>query len=502
MPKSYRYEKDEMGREYAVFDNVPIFDEHKGDDGVVYDARLLGRIAKNNNERIEDTGDYVPIVSHHTPEDKDPSKQPEILGFAGPFRLGKIGTKRPRHAILATFKVFKDSLPEFLKRPRRSVEIWPESSPDKRYIDPIAVLGAETPRRDLGLVYSKGDDKPKLRYEMAGAFPGGSNTYIAGEVKKNAKEEPAMALSPEDIQQIVEALRPTIEDIVDSRLGGGAVQADEPLPQDGIAPPEGDEGGEMPPMEGAAPAGEPAPEEGEEGEEEAEMGKALFAKAASKFGKDLDGARQYMASMPEQDRKSVEKYMGSCKASKEDKELYAKCCTSAAKENYAKVAEKAEVERYRREASTTATKYRKLSDKYQKLQSELIDTKDELITARRQLRYSKINERLSALEAQGYVLDRDQEVQFLAALPDDQMESHYVRIAQHYAKAPSGMIAPSMIEASTPTASKSAKYAKAAGEATQQLRMANPRVSYSQVLGWMCDRNTATAPTLEDLGLA
>jgi hypothetical protein len=64
------------------------------------------------------------------------------------------------------------------------------------------------------------------------------------------------------------------------------------------------------------------------------------------------------------------------------------------------------------------------------------------------------------------------------------------------------MIAPSMIEASTPATSKSAKYAKAAGEATQQLRMANPRVSYSQVLGWMCDRNTATAPTLEDLGLA
>lgn len=149
---AYRYEKDDMGREYAVFDSVPIFDEHTGDDGVKYDARLLGRIAKNNNERIEDTGDYVPIVSHHTPEDKDPSKQPEILGFAGPFRLGKIGNKKPRHAILATFKVFKDQLPEFLKRPRRSVEIWPESSPDQRYIDPIAVLGAETPRRDLGLV--------------------------------------------------------------------------------------------------------------------------------------------------------------------------------------------------------------------------------------------------------------------------------------------------------------------------------------------------------------
>lgn len=507
-PKSYRYEKDELGREYAVFDDVPIFDEHKGDDGVVYNARLLGRIAKNNNERIEDTGDYVPIVSHHTPEDKDPAKQPEILGFAGPFRLGKIGTKRPRYAILATFKVFKDSLGEFLKRPRRSVEIWPESSPDKRYIDPIAVLGAETPRRDLGLVYSKGNQQPKLRYEMAGAFPGGGNTYIAGDnVKRNEKESPAMALSPEDIQQIVEALRPTIEDIVDSRLGGGAIEGDEPLPQDGVESPEGAEGEEMPPMPegGAVPAGEGEPEGEEEGEED--MGKAMFAKACAKYSldksnADINGARQYMASMSEADRKAVDKYMCSCKASKAEKEQYAKCCTSAAAESYAKASEKAEVERYRREVSAQATKYRKLADKYQKLQSDLVEAKDELTMARRQLRYSKINERLSELEAQGYVIDRDQEVQFLAALPDDQMESHYKRITQHYAKAPGGIIAPSLIEPSVPSQTRSAKYAKAAGDATQQLRMKNPRVSYEQVLGWMCNRGTATPPTLEDLGLA
>lgn len=500
-----------MGREYAVFEAVPIFDEHTGDDGVKYDARLLGRIAKNNNERIEDTGDYVPIVSHHTPEDKDPSKQPEILGFAGPFRLGKIGSKRPRYAILATFKVFKDALPEFLKRPRRSVEIWPESSPDRRYIDPIAVLGAETPRRDLGLVYSKGDG-PKLRYEMAGAFPGGSNTYIAGEVKRNAKEEPTMALSPEDIQQIVEALRPTIEDIVDSRLGAGAVAAEEPLPQDAIAPEgeeEGEEGEAMLPLPagGAAPSGEEGEEEGEEEGGEEDMGKAMFAKACSKYSlnrsnADVSGARQYMASMSDSDRKAVDKYMCSDKASKEDKEMYAKCCTSAAAESYAKVAEQARAEKYQRDATAVAAKYRKLQDKYQKLQDDLIESKDELTMARRQLRYSKINERLSSLEAQGYVFDRDQEVTFLAALPDEQMESHYTRIAQHYAKAPSGMIAPGAIETNLPVTSKSAKYAKAAGDATQQLRMANPRVSYETVLRWMCDRNTSSAPTLEDLGLA
>lgn len=317
-----------------------------------------------------------------------------------------------------------------------------------------------------------------------------------------------MALSPEDIQQIVEALRPTIEDIVDSRLGGGAIQGDEPLPQDGIESPEGEEGEEMPlPEGGAVPAGEGEEGEEEEGEGEEDMGKAMFAKACSKYAldksnADVSGARQYMASMSESDRKAVDKYMCSDKASKAEKDQYAKCCTSAAAESYAKASERAEVERYRREASTQATKYRKLADRYQKLQGDLVEAKDELTMARRQLRYAKIESRLSELEAQGYVIDRDQEVQFLAALPDDQMESHYKRITQHYAKAPGGIIAPSMIETSTPAQARSAKYAKAAGEITQQLRMKNPRVSYEQVLGWMCERGSASAPSLEDLGLA
>lgn len=317
-----------------------------------------------------------------------------------------------------------------------------------------------------------------------------------------------MALSPEDIQQIVEALRPTIEDIVDSRLGAGAIQGDEPLPQDGVtAGGEGDAPAEDA-MLGGMEGGE-APLEGEEeGGEEEEMGKAMFCKASDKYSlatskADLAGARQYMASMSEADRKAVDKYMASGKASAAEKEQYAKCCSSAAAESYAKVAEKVEVERYRREANDQAAKYRKLSDKYQKLQSQLVEAKDELTMARRQLRYAKIESKLSELEAQGYVIDRDQEIQFLAALPDDQMEAHYQRIALHYAKAPSGIIAPSLIESdSAMVASKSAKYAKAAGEAVQKLRQSNPRVSYSQVLGWMCERNTATAPSLEDLGLA
>ena len=187
--KSWKYEKDtSTGEVYAVYHSVPIFKEHTGSDGTKYTQELLEAIADNNNDRIEETGDYCPIVGWHTPSDNDPSKDPPIIGFAENFRVEKFGKKQPKWCIYATFKIRKDKHGYFRDHPRRSVEIWPEDKPENRYIDPIAVLGAETPRQDLGLVYSKSAAGEESY--MYSSVAGGGNTYVPGEVEKNDKPGP------------------------------------------------------------------------------------------------------------------------------------------------------------------------------------------------------------------------------------------------------------------------------------------------------------------------
>jgi hypothetical protein len=203
--KSWKYEKDtSTGEVYAVYHSVPIFKEHTGSDGTKYTQELLEAIADNNNDRIEETGDYCPIVGWHTPSDNDPSKDPPIIGFAENFRVEKFGKKNPKWCIYATFKIRKDKHGYFRDHPRRSVEIWPEDKPENRYIDPIAVLGAETPRQDLGLVYSKSAAGEESY--MYSSVAGGGNTYVPGEVQRNGSDEgydPEL-WNHEDIQSVQE----------------------------------------------------------------------------------------------------------------------------------------------------------------------------------------------------------------------------------------------------------------------------------------------------------
>lgn len=202
------YEKDEeSGEEFVVYPSVPIFDEHEGEDGTVYDREVLAHIAQNNNDRIEDTNDLCPIVGWHTPQEDeyDPDKDPPIIGWAEQFRVEDFGNKRPRGCIFCTFKIYKKFHDYFKSHPRRSVEIWPEDDPKQRYIDPIAVLAGVTPKRDLGYLYAKStsvgpevlepmrysqkNQSSKLKYEMA--YPGGGNTYVTSgtERKKNSRAD-------------------------------------------------------------------------------------------------------------------------------------------------------------------------------------------------------------------------------------------------------------------------------------------------------------------------
>lgn len=142
--------------DFVIVQDVPIFDEH-GE----WTPDKLTQIIDNCNARIKDTGDACPIIIGHTRDEAVETSQPDIVGWATQFRLGKIGKVKPRAAILATFKIKRDKWELAKKYPRRSVELWKEGM----FIDPIALLGATTPARDLSLLAAQ-QQGTILRYEM------------------------------------------------------------------------------------------------------------------------------------------------------------------------------------------------------------------------------------------------------------------------------------------------------------------------------------------------
>lgn len=74
----------------------------------------------------------------------------------------------------------------FLKEyPRRSAELWAYENYDDMYIDPISLLGAETPWSDMGVLYEKQDKEDKegvekIYYSIEAQVPGCSNTFMPG----------------------------------------------------------------------------------------------------------------------------------------------------------------------------------------------------------------------------------------------------------------------------------------------------------------------------------
>lgn len=146
--------------EWIIVHGVPILDEHRllvpenKDEGkparvVDINEGLLTRLAANNNRIVHETGDWVPLTEGHTTDDGPESSQPEILGYADQFHVGPLFNTN-RKALLARFRISKD--PDKLKKaanlPRRSVELWL----DREEVNPISLLGATAPERNLGLL--------------------------------------------------------------------------------------------------------------------------------------------------------------------------------------------------------------------------------------------------------------------------------------------------------------------------------------------------------------
>ncbi len=180
--------------QYQRLHNVAMFHEHTVPAQKIQDKEIpaqhygrdeLAEMVDGMNDRILDHDEFSPITRGHTgqkPGAKDGERQmPEVLGFAGPYKLGMIGRKNPRWAIFGTEYHMKDAVPELRKRVGRSPEVWRYSRMRDRFFYPIATLGEEMPRLNLPPAhYSRrsADESPVFVECYSAVFPGGSNAFV------------------------------------------------------------------------------------------------------------------------------------------------------------------------------------------------------------------------------------------------------------------------------------------------------------------------------------
>jgi hypothetical protein len=114
---------------------------------IVVDRAFLQRIADRNNKRIHDTGDEIPVCIGHTKEDDKETDGPPLVALARDFYVAPL-YRSGRYGLWCKWRVRKGKKEKLIEYPRRSVELWL----DDLSIDPIAILGATAPDRDLGLI--------------------------------------------------------------------------------------------------------------------------------------------------------------------------------------------------------------------------------------------------------------------------------------------------------------------------------------------------------------
>ena len=386
---------------FVIKKDVPILDEHvlrdeDGEELVNIDEKRLLEIARRNNARVAQTGDLTPIVIGHTRDGEPEDEQPEIVGYASGFGVKPFG-KTGRKALTATFKFFKDKVDKIRQFPRRSVELWLSDWK----IDPIALLGATTPERDLGLLQLSRGGQKKIRRIMfsqngqpAAPSPGNSGQDSQVAAIANAVVE---TLKQTDVWQFMEQQMAT------------ASAPEPPLPPGGmdLPPPElgMDDGAGLLPEEEDFP-----PEEEEEGDYEDEDA-----------GEEDEPVR-YQNSMPSGTNTYTPSYCKPKQMSRQAQnprrvqlqrptlppELVERIRMAAAQR-------RAETTRYQKAFHQLASEHEQLRLKFQRADRE----KD-----------------LIQLEAEGYVLDRVEELDTVTDMDDAAYKRHLGTIRKRYQRAP------------------------------------------------------------------
>ncbi len=281
---------------------VPVFSEHSGQrvkrdasgkpvrdnegnlvtEEFPWDRDRLAALAYQMNHRIRDTSSFSPITRGHTPDEEARAKgaeQPPVIGYAGKYRLGKIGNVNPRWTIFADEYHDARHAGEFQTLTRRSPEVWVNAA--QPFFDPIAALGAETPRLEMGtaIPYSRscwlsaGRDGAEVeRYSMSTmTVPGPMNVQqpTFGDQSEKYEADDAGDEMSGIVEEVVNALRQLPEIQLLQQLGPMlptlqqmALQAELPPIDEGHDEPDGDE---SPNALGVTPesqpsAGAPAPQ--------------------------------------------------------------------------------------------------------------------------------------------------------------------------------------------------------------------------------------------------
>jgi hypothetical protein len=417
---------------------VAVLDEHNlvDEDGhllVKVSADKLHRIAHNGNRRIQETGDYIPIVIGHTKDGVKESDQPEIVGYAGPFYVAKL-FRTGRQAVWATIRFFKDKINLVRKFPRRSAELWL----NRWEIDPIALLGASAPERDLGMLHFRRSGGLHYRRTVGGTNPG---------------ELQAMPEQDQDlVAKVVAALQQTSAWKYLEKLMGEHGQEEE------AEGPEGHEGDEW---EGeGAPGGEEGQEDiqAQPGEEEQSYGAGEFdaefhgdSGALEYAGEGTDSATSGLPA-----RQGPDKFKGSglsFEQEQADPQQYGASAPSGGNTytpgGGGRAKRMSHTVKYdfgrktKRDGARRIEPVRLQRDQLRlqvsQLQSENKEVRRQVNGVLIRLRRAEREKDLIQLEGMGYQFDRSEELDAVQGLPTDKYKGYMKRLMKRYQRAPVGV---------------------------------------------------------------
>lgn len=245
---------------FAILDEHEFVDEETGKKQV-FDKHRLQRLADKLNRRVQETGDLIPVTLGHTVDGLPEHRQPPIVGLTRNFRLAPL-RKSGRWAIWADPISPAEHVETFRKHPRRSVELWAAKSKNgEDDIDPIAILGATSPKRDLGLHQFSRSNGPAIHY----LDPTDGRIHYRKETgdddmpsDNDDTGDTGSKLSPADVKAIVAELLQTepLKKLlaVAEKMDAGS-EAGEPTADDGTGPPgdTGPGGADFGPGAGAEP---------------------------------------------------------------------------------------------------------------------------------------------------------------------------------------------------------------------------------------------------------
>lgn len=402
--------KDEA-RLVTLPDEVAVLDEHllTDEDGKPIEQlspTILQQIADNNNKRIDETGDYCPIVIGHTKDGDHEKDQPEVIGFAGPFRVKKFFNSKKK-AIFARWRIFKDKVDLLRKFPRRSVELWVS----RWEIDPISVLGATTPDRDLGLV--KLSRSGERSYSRITENPTVDPQQIAQQV--------FALIEQSDTWKFIEQLKTEAEGMGQEQ----AAQGDETT-----APPEGDPtGGDM---AGGSPSTDMVDPNGGPPEDDGMTDEAYEGGDGAPPPEEEEEPPVQMAAPVRGKPKGANIYSQSGGQKGDAQRVYQKSAPVAAAPSGGNTF----VPSYGKPKQMSRTAADSEKVRLARVERAQAATQEENRQLRVRLSRAERERDLVQIEAEGYVLDRDEELDIVQEMDENTYGNYLVRLKRNYQKAP------------------------------------------------------------------